>query len=385
MKKNYFMLAAATMMFAACAETDLVNEVNMEEAPKAIEFETFAQKATRAVNSSATTYNTTLESHHTTFTVWGYKNLSNTKVFDNVGVSYSTTWDYTTPVYWDKVATTYDFYAVAPTKTNNFWTLNVNTENNHTDDYITTNEFEITSHNAATYQVATSPTLSFKDKSVEDLMIAEDKQVTKIVGQVITDAVSLNFIHILSRLNVIVQSTIDNVTITGITVGNIKSKGSFNENPTKEVEGVITPLLTAEALKNGTYSRWTLDEGQDDTPAPTVTYTNTTTKLLTKNTPVLAIEALVIPQLASTETIALGTNDFTNIVQPYLYIEYKINNEAYTQAFNLADTFNGESTNNVAFNEGWQNTLTLTIGGAKISFAGNVSEWATTSGSQDIQ
>ena len=49
MKMNYFMLAATAALFAACAETDLVNEIAVEETPQAIGFETFADKVTLAV------------------------------------------------------------------------------------------------------------------------------------------------------------------------------------------------------------------------------------------------------------------------------------------------------------------------------------------------
>lgn len=51
MKKNYFILAAAATLFAACAETDvLVDLSEKENAPKAIGFETFADNITRAVS-----------------------------------------------------------------------------------------------------------------------------------------------------------------------------------------------------------------------------------------------------------------------------------------------------------------------------------------------
>ena len=52
MKKNYFLLAATTMMLAACAQTDVVNEIAVEETPQAIGFETFANKQTRADDAS---------------------------------------------------------------------------------------------------------------------------------------------------------------------------------------------------------------------------------------------------------------------------------------------------------------------------------------------
>ena len=43
MKKNYFMLALASMMMAACANNDLVDEGVVKETPQAIGFETFVE------------------------------------------------------------------------------------------------------------------------------------------------------------------------------------------------------------------------------------------------------------------------------------------------------------------------------------------------------
>ena len=48
MKKNYFMLAVAAMMFAACSETDLMSEMGEMEKAQEISFESFANKTTRA-------------------------------------------------------------------------------------------------------------------------------------------------------------------------------------------------------------------------------------------------------------------------------------------------------------------------------------------------
>lgn len=386
MKKNYFMLAAATMMFAACAETDLVNEIAVEETPQAISFETFANKATRAENSTAS-YSGDLSSHHESFTVWGYKNVSNDKVFNDVKVSYDdegSVWDYVTnavsAVYWDKAASRYEFYAAAPTKAN-FWTLNSNTAD-QADDYFTTTEFTMTSHNAAA-NYPESPTQSFKEvNNAEDLMIAEKTTVNKTTNSTFSGDVSLNFIHILSRLNVTVKTSIANVTVTKIEVGNINSKGTFNENGTFSED---VAKLTDAAIKAGTTQRWKLVEAITDdatsttTPAPVISYINSTSKALTANADaIIAIEALVMPQTAGTETIDINATTFTEKGEPYLYIEYKINSEEYKRAYNLADAFKGSATTAtpVAFNEGWQNTLNLTIGGDKITFTGNVALWA---------
>lgn len=375
MKKNYFMLAATTMMLAACAQTDVVNEIAVEETPQAIGFETFANKQTRAENSNATYTENDLSNHHTSFMVWGYKDITNTKVFDGITVSYTNTnskWDYVNQsqntVYWDKTATRYDFYAAAPATVgtiSDFWTLNDNnTPTNNTDDYITTEQFVVASHNAATYQATTSPTQSFNGKNVIDLMIAAENHLNKAVGVVPSNPVNLQFIHILSRLNVNVKATIDNVTVTNITVGNINSTGSFNENK--------APVGTT--LANATHERWTLVE---TTPVPVVSYTNTNSQLLTKDENLIAIEALLIPQLAGLETVNLNTAaaGLNQKNEPYLYIAYKINNEEYTQAFNLASAF-GLSTGSLSFNEGWQNTLNITISPVEITFTADVAKWA---------
>ena len=157
--------------------------------------------------------------------------------------------------------------------------------------------------------------------------------------------------------------------------------------------------MTDAAIKAGTTQRWKLVEAitvTDDastttTPAPVISYINSTSKALTANADaIIAIEALVMPQTAGTETIDINTTTFTGKVEPYLYIEYKINSEEYKRAYNLAEAFKGSATTAtpVAFNEGWQNTLNLTIGGDKITFTGNVALWAdgaTNSGDTTIQ
>ena len=115
MKKNYFMLAAAVTLFAACAETDMVEEVNDVNVPQAIGFDAFTNKAVRAeINNVADLQNVG-------FQVWGYKAATATPmdwtsqdtIFDNVNVSYDGAWKYVDIKYWDRTST-YKFYAVAP-------------------------------------------------------------------------------------------------------------------------------------------------------------------------------------------------------------------------------------------------------------------------------
>ena len=84
MKKNYFMLAAAAMMFAACSETDLMSEMGEMEKAQEISFESFANKTTRAEITDTTAL------HGVGFKVWGSKTYSGTSttIFDGVNVHY---------------------------------------------------------------------------------------------------------------------------------------------------------------------------------------------------------------------------------------------------------------------------------------------------------
>ena len=197
MKKNYFMLAAAAMMFAACSQSDLVNEIE-EAAPQAIEFSTFTNKTTRAVeNNSGANYSDALEGHHTTFKVWASKQVtdntvtpSTTKylsVYNGSTVSYGTAWVASPLKFWDKTATSYEFYAAAPEE------LSWNAANTTgTAGTLSLNNFSLTGVNN------TTSTDSWKGLADKDLMIAAPCTTNK--GDY--SSVDLNFIHILSRLNI---------------------------------------------------------------------------------------------------------------------------------------------------------------------------------------
>ena len=55
--------------------------------------------------------------------------------------------------------------------------------------------------------------------------------------------------------------------------------------------------------------------------------------------------------------------------------------DSYTYSYNLADLFNGNGVNknnDVQFNEGWMNTLMMTIDPVAIEFDANVYEWKPT-------
>ena len=89
---------------------------------------------------------------------------------------------------------------------------------------------------------------------------------------------------------------------------------------------------------------------------------------------------------AGTSVNAVSANS-----KPYLVLTYTIQQthdangdeiatpkapEEFTVYYNLANAF-GLTTGNLAFNEGWQNTLNITIKPDVINFCAKVSEWST--------
>ncbi len=357
MKKSYFLMAAAAAMFAACSETEVLN-VAQESAPKAIAFETYAGKATRAdAENSGMTCSYDLKDHHNDFLVWGYKSNAGAKVFNNVEVTLTgSNWIYTANgaqngIYWDKAAESYEFYAAAPA-TASFWTLNENT-GDKADDYFTTTEFTVTAHNIATG--GTTPTESFKGAAT-DLMIANKETVERAN---FGNDVQLDFMHILSRLNITVATSLNNVILKSLTVNGLGKTASFDESEVADPSG-------------GTYERWGSEVASVWTAGATtgsVTYTALADQPV-NGTAKYVLEALVMPQAAVHEDIEIyetGTN-------PYLTISYTINGEPFTASYNLAAAF-GSTGVPLAFNEGWQNTLNINIAADNISFTGKVAQW----------
>lgn len=360
MKKSYFLMAAAAAMFAACSETEVLN-VAQESAPKAIGFETFAGKATRATaENSGEDFSYDLEDHHTAFFVWGYKNTATDKVFDGVTVSHNgSAWNYTVEgvqngVYWDKAADSYDFYAAAPT-TASFWTLNAKSDD-QADDYFTTAEFTVDAHNAASFATAATESFSGVTDAV-DLMIANEEHVTTAIGS----DVQLDFIHILSRLNITVATSLSNtVKLVSLTVNGLASTGSFDESKFADPS-------------TGTCERWgkevagTWTAGAVDGTVNYAAMTDQTVGATAK----YVLEALVMPQAAAYEDVEITETTFG---APYLTINYTIDGEPFKASYNLAAAF-GSTSADLAFNEGWQNTLNITIGANAIKFTGKVAEW----------
>ena len=284
MKKNYFMLAAATMMFAACAETDLVNEVNMEEAPKAIGFDAFANKTTRAAINSATGLENEGE-----FTVWGwkYQESTPTQIFDEQKVTYDEVegWGYTPTQYWDKTATSYKFYAVAPKAGDATYDI--------------TSEKKITISNVASGDANNATDYLIDREGVTVDNIAEN-QVPNI-----GEKIEFNFSHIMSKITVVVKHSVTSNATTQPTVvltdlamsGWNNSKGTFTQD--KTVEKVVTPddpdTEEDESTTEEVLEEWELTEN-DNTSGNHAFLTSAEAKTLDETNATNVGSYLMVPQ-----------------------------------------------------------------------------------------
>ena len=84
------------------------------------------------------------------------------------------------------------------------------------------------------------------------------------------------------------------------------------------------------------------------------------------------IQSLVIPQEFEYEEIKLDGS--TVETQPYFVITYKIGTEEFVAYYNLAQAF-GATEGKLAFNEGWENILNITIKPTGIVLDATTAEW----------
>ncbi len=332
MKKNYFMLALATMMMAACANNDLVDEglVN-EEAPQAIGFETFANKQTRNSTSTA------LEDYHKTFGVWAFKTPSggtestvmpNYQVMNDDDGTGSKDWDYdgtnkpTGQVlkYWDKLAS-YEFYAYAP-----YAATGVSIDN--TTKYITIAADEYAANeNLQANNWGTGLNEKVFETSI-DWMIATP--VPRDAGE--CGVVEEVFNHTMSKLVVAIQSTIANTIVKSVTIHNVHGTGSYTTQT----------------------SKWT-------TTGTAKNISGETGTIAAQDTPYYSMEYLLIP-----------SQDV-----PKLSIVYEINGDTYTVT-------EAAITPITSFDENTSYTLTVTIGLHPIEFDATVAPFTTSAPGVDI-
>lgn len=443
MKKYLFIIATATI-FASCAGNDTFKK-DIQNNTDAISFTSYTDKQTRATENSDAQYKWHFFNHHETFQVWGYKNTSETAVFDGdvvtvtqksanvdgtAATANSYTYTYSPLRFWDKAASMYEYYAAAPSGTAGNWTFNPNglvaanitTENGQNKGYFTTSS-TLTPANLSTASNLVYTT-SFKGSGDIDKLIAEKSTVAYANFK---SEVNLLFMHILSRLNVTIKAdenlvapTNDvnkqKIVMTSLVVKNLNAFGKFSE--------ATDPVAT------GTIDRWK----EQGTPKDYTAVPNTE---LTKDAK-WVLQSLVIPQNAAYEAVALDgkahdaiaavlyadVNEYnaakkTNLTaeqfaalsaaektktpgassvasvstssKPYLVLTYTIQQthdgsgtaiatpeapETFVVYYNLANAF-ALNEGNLAFYEGWQNTLNITIKPDVIEFCADVAEWST--------
>ena len=419
MKKNLFIFAIAAIA-VSCSNNDTFKEIDTQEGG-AISFETFTTKQTRAENSTENTQSA-LNSYNTTFLVWGYKTIDQTPTYvfgktagDNPTypgqlVEYSDpSWTYSPIRVWDKSASSYNFYAAAPSTASWVWDA--------TNNALALNNFVISGTNAVSTVGTTNTASEAISVESEDLMISSDKTVAP---SQFGSAVQLDFNHILSRLNIGIQKGSEvydyTVILNSIKIYNLINKASFDEDAdltgvvpaygTSTDEGYGTPAYT---LSHGVEARWTKStDAADKFTTGQMQYVNaqglevTSSEAIAINnitsTYQYVFKGLVIPQtvaFAQTKLPTDATYDATadlningsnraDLGMPYIEIKYEIGtteNSTYTKGddftyyYNLADVFNGNGNGAFTFCEGWQNTLLITLKPDIIEFTPMVYNW----------
>ena len=141
----------------------------------------------------------------------------------------------------------------------------------------------------------------------------------------------------------------EDVVLGSISVNKLINIASFSEE--------------TAAVAGGTTARWTKTDNKYNLTGnglPSV-----------KTSPLYVLQSLVIPQIAEYQDIDRDGSDVETA--PYIYLEYTINGEPYNATYNLSNAFNSAA--GIAFNEGWQNTLNITINADKIEFEAVVFNW----------
>lgn len=398
MKKSYLILAAVAGLFASCSQEVLVDETSQNEAQKPFMFETFTQKATRAADSNK------LQDFYTVFGVYGWKTVDGTvvtdAVFENTPNEYFATdaagatvytagkpsdewvlaspfagaWYYENIRYWDKMADSYQFFAIAPYEATPNYSVAAGSDNFNI--YSATSKYDIsTEYNLARTDLTATPvdeTVAPKAELTyfgfnKDYMISD-----KVVNTTKVSDVNLTFHHILAKLNVKVKKADSYkgkqvLKVNRLTIANLDKEGYFD----------YTTGMTTKGWTSGDKAR-TID-------------INTPYALANDPTPAnnldgnYWIETLIFPQVATCKSVNAQAN-VTGLTDPNLYIEYQIGNEVFKVWYDFAHIWDNTLAvdGTYEFLQGNQYTLTLTIGPDPIHFDAEVTPWVTTEKNWDV-
>ena len=255
MKKSYFLMAAAATMFAACSQSDVLNEVQVQDEAQAIGFSTYAGKATRAIAD------TDLEKYHKTFGVWTDKTYDGTTmvpVMENFQVNEPTsgdTWEYAGVgtqklKYWDKRAS-YKFYAYAPYSSS----VSMNAGKNI---IIPEGVYAANENLQETFGEALNGN-DFSGTGVDGTK-STDWMLADVISRNVMENTTVveNFRHTMAKLIVCFKTEDtfnETITLTSVSVNNVYGKGSFNSAAGWAVAGAATSVdgKVGNIVKEKTY------------------------------------------------------------------------------------------------------------------------------------
>lgn len=303
MKKNYFMLAAATMLFAACAETDVLVDVSEKEsAPQEISFDAFANKATRAEITDLSD----LQENTVGFQVWGYKYPSTDQnvvwndvkegdvittaknyftVFDGVDVTYANSaWGYgNDKQYWDKTSK-YNFYAVAPKE----------------------GSYSITDGKIKITNIA-----SAKSDESADYLIDRDGATLIDGGATTKSPVAFQFNHIMAKLSFVLQAGVsEDIRVTSLTMtGWNGNTGIFTQDLTTTPS--VADDVTEWGFTNDTSRPGTITLVGDNATDATLVLPNTKQAKNVSDKYIMVPQSIAANTLTFTITYSIGLETFT--------------------------------------------------------------------------
>lgn len=312
MKKSLLILGVTALVFAGCSDVDVKTDIQNDfqnSSNEVISFTSFTNKITRAENSKVG-YDWAFYEHQPDFLVWGYKDNADDPVFNgnptnDIVVAQrsgdAAPYTYTfanTPLlrFWDKSPERkYEFYAAAPAtlKAGESWTFTPPTNAEKSNGYFTTTS-TLTGVNLQQSSPSATPINTFKNKADYDKLIAAPCSGNYVY---FSEAVSLHFIHILSKMNVTVRKDGTllpddkyTVKLKKVEIKGLNATGTFTEGAS---------AYTAAAT--GSNDRWGTLSGSVD-----YSFTNNEGVTLSSDASnkVNFIESLVIPQTVTpTQTI----------------------------------------------------------------------------------
>lgn len=377
MKKSYLMtIAAAVALFAACSSNDTIKyEYDLFDAQQknSIGFAAYSSKTTKADDANSTS----LQDFYGTFDVYGWKtvNSDSSSVFNHVPVGYFGTdtsgpvvyqtgkpsdewgapftagWYYQNVRYWDRTATAYQFFAIAPYEAVPAPALTVAAGADNINIGSSSAKYDIsTEKNLAI--VSSKPIAEKKYFGFnKDYMLAE-KSTTQNVK------VTFNFHHILTKFNVKItkQDTYTGsqaLVVKDIKIANLAKNGYF--------------VYSSNMTTNG----WTTS----DTCSLQVTEDCSLNDQTPNYSGCYWIQTLIFPQTITCAKTEVQSND-TGLNQ-YLYVKYSIGSEVFEAYYDLAYVFkNTLSTGGTySFAQGSEYTLNLKIGPEPIIFDAQVTAW----------